>query len=70
MSEGEGVILGFDIRRGGRMNHSRMSEGGRGVFSISSVGGMDLFWNDPFIIQKLYSRLESLEICAPEISKI
>jgi hypothetical protein len=23
-----------------------MSEGG--VFSISSVGGMDLFWNDPF----------------------
>jgi hypothetical protein len=42
MSEGEGVILGFDIRRGGE-DEPFEDVRGRGYFR----GGMDLFWNNP-----------------------
>ena len=44
--------MGFDVQRGGGGRTIQgCPKGGRGLFSISSVGGggggMDLFWNDP-----------------------
>jgi hypothetical protein len=52
MSEGEGIILGFDIRRGGEPFKDVLR--GEGVFLISSMGGggMDLFWNAHFGIER------------------
>jgi hypothetical protein len=53
MSEGEGGNFGlWRPERGGGRTIQGCPKGGRGLFSISSVGGMDLFWNDPMCLQK------------------
>jgi hypothetical protein len=48
--KGRGVILGFDVRRGGEdepFKDVRRGEGGYFLFPPWG-GGMDLFWKDPF----------------------
>ena len=47
MSEGEGIILGFDIRRGGEPFKDALR--GEGVFLISSMGGVWIFSGMPIL---------------------